>query len=165
MWLKAPSVVLAATLAALAASSCGSSNSTSSGSSSPGTGAARAPGTGKLTVTPVAGRRNTSFTFAFTAPQTAGRHGTTQTVYTLAVTGRFRTGCLADRTVPVAHALKNTEVMITLDPVKIGGLWCPGTYRARVTEIRMPYCATGTMCPQFIQVVATVGRTTFRVTS
>lgn len=163
MWLKAPSVVLAAALAAMVASSCGSSNTTSSTSST--SGGARPPARAKLTVTPTSGRRNTSFTFRFVAPQTAGRNGTTQTVYTLAVSAPFHTGCLADRTVSVGHALKGTEVMVTLDPVKSGGLWCQGTYTARVTEVQAPYCAPGTMCPQFIRVVGTVGRITFRVTA
>jgi hypothetical protein len=164
MWLKAPAVVLAATLAALAASSCGSSSTSSTSASSTSSGA-RSPANGQLIVTPTSGHRNTSFTFTFTAPQTAGRHGASQIVYSLTAAARFRTGCLAARTVPVANALKGSEVTVTLDPVRIGGLWCPGTYAARVTELRMPYCAAGTMCPQFIQVVATVGRTTFRVTA
>src|SRR5205085_570487 len=98
MWLKAPPVVLAATLAALAASSCGSSSSTSSSKSS----ATRAPAAGGLLVTPTSGHRDTSFTFTFKAPQTAGRHGTAQTLYTLAVSAPVQTGCLADRTIPVA---------------------------------------------------------------
>jgi hypothetical protein len=165
MWLKAPAMVLAATLAALAASSCGSSNSTSSKSASSTSSGARAPAHGKLTVTPTSGHRSTRFTFSFTAPQTAGRHGTTQTVYTLTVAAPFRTGCLADRTASVANAVKGAEASITLDPGKLGGLWCEGTYAARVTELQTPYCAAGTMCPQFIRVVATVGRTTFRVTA
>lgn len=163
MWLKAPSGVLAAALAALAASSCGSSNTTSSASST--LARAGSPTTGELTVAPTSGHRNTSFTFRFTAPQTAGRHGTTQTVYTLAVSARFRSGCLADRTTGVGNAAKGSEVTITLDPAKSGELWCVGRYTARVTEVQMPYCAPGTMCPQYIRVVGTVGRTSFRVTA
>jgi hypothetical protein len=165
MRLKAPSVVLAATLAVLAASSCGSSSSTSNSSSSatgsrPGT-----PAAGELLVAPSSGHRGTTFTFTFKAPQSAGRHGSTRTEYTLAVATRFRTGCLAERTVPVENAVKGADVTISLDPMKSGGLWCRGTYTARVTEVQMPYCSPGTMCPQFVRVVATVGRTTFRVTS
>jgi hypothetical protein len=164
MWLKAPSLVLAAALAALAASSCGSSNTTSSAGTSTSSGA-RSPANGHLTVTPTSGHRSTPFTFSFTAPQTAGRNGTVQTVYALAVSAPPHPGCLADRTVSVGHAVKGTEVAVTLDPVKLGGVWCQGTYNARVTEVQEPYCTPGTMCPQFVRVVGTVGRTTFRVTA
>jgi hypothetical protein len=160
MWLKAPALVLAL----LAASSCGSNSSTSN-SSSNATGAGTRTPAGGLLVAPPAGHRGTTFTFTFRAPQTAGRHGRTRTAYMLAVATRFRTGCLADRTIPVANAVKGAEVTVALDPMKIGGLWCRGTYTAWVTEVQMPYCSPGTMCPQFVRVVATVGRTTFRVTS
>jgi hypothetical protein len=55
------------------------------------------------------------------------------------------------------------SVDIPLDPAKLGGRWCPGTFAVRVDEVQRPACSPGMMCPQFIRVIGIVGRTSFRV--
>ena len=52
---------------------------------------------------------------------------------------------------------------MTLDPAKVGGRWCRGEFTARVTEVQTPVCSANALCPQYVRVVATVARGTFRV--
>ena len=100
------------------------------------------------------------FTVRFTAPDTTGTSGKTDLAYDLALSGPTQAGCLAARSVAVPAATKGSPVTVTLDPAKLGGQWCAGTYTAKVTEIQRPVCLPGAMCPQYIRVVATVGSAT-----
>ena len=60
-------------------------------------------------------------------------------------------------------ATAGREVSVTLDPARLGGLWCQGDYTARVLELQTPVCTPGEMCPQFIRVVGVVASGSFRV--
>lgn len=148
-------VVPAVSLAGCATKSATSGQRTSS---SPGGGAR------PLSVSPDAGGPTTTFSLRFTAPATAGVTGASRLGYTLSLTGsRPVAGCIGARSEPVAAATKDVPVPITLDPARLGGTWCSGAYTARVIESVGPACAPGTMCPQFVRVVGTVGTATFRV--
>jgi hypothetical protein len=155
MWRKAPAVAVAATLAAVAGSACGSSEQSTG---SPGHTRAA-----DLRIVPASGTEHTSFTFTFTAPRAAGRQGDTRLGYTVAVSGPLRRGCLPARSATVSSASRGSDVSVTLNPAKLGAPWCRGTYAVRVTEIQTPYCSPGTMCPQYVRVVGTVAHGTFRV--
>jgi hypothetical protein len=52
---------------------------------------------------------------------------------------------------------------LRLGPTELRGHWCSGRYAVRVTELSRPFCATGTVCPQFVRVVAVVGTARFLV--
>jgi hypothetical protein len=142
-----------------ATSSASRTDTTSSRSATGGSGSA----TAKMAVSPVMGKPTTAFTFAFTAPHATGRQGGTQLGYQLSVLGPVRTGCLAARTAAVPVASAGQPVTLTLDPVKLGGVWCRGGYTARVSEVQTPVCSAGEMCPQYIRVVAIIARGTFTV--
>jgi hypothetical protein len=83
--------------------------------------------------------------------------------YTLGVLGPSQPGCLAARSAAAPAASAGREVSLTLAPAKLGGLWCQGDYTAKVTEVQTPVCTPDQMCPQFIRVVGTVARGSFRV--
>jgi hypothetical protein len=154
---------IAAAVPALALSGCGSSGASPASSPSRSTTTTTTPA--KLAITPPQGTPATSFTFTFTAPDAAGRSGQTNLGYELGLRGPEQTGCLAARTAAVPRATAGRQVSVTVDPARVGGLWCQGAYSARVTELQTPVCQPGEMCPQFIRVVRTVANGEFRVTS
>jgi hypothetical protein len=156
MWLKALAVLVVAGIAAVSGFALASgdrSSGSATGSSSP------AP----LAVSPASGDPRTVFSFTFKAPAATGRQGQIRLGYTLSVAGPSRPGCLSARSATAAQATQGGQVTVALDPSKLGGTWCPGTYTARVTEIQTPVCSPGEMCPQYIRVVATVATTRFSV--
>lgn len=160
MWLKPPVTARVAAIVAVASLclvGCGSSSSSSESSRS-----GRPPGS-VLTVMPASGGPATAFAFSFTAPVSTGPNGKTRLGYSLGVLGSPRPGCVGSRTSEVPGASKGAVVSVTLDPAKLGGRWCEGTFAARITEIQTPVCAVNTLCPQYVRVVGTVARTTFRV--
>jgi hypothetical protein len=148
--------VPAVSLAGCATKSAQSGQTTTS---RPGDGAAR-----PLSVSPSAGGPTTTFSLRFTAPASAGVTGNSRLGYTLSLIGPRQVGrCIGVRSEPVPAATKGVPLPITLDPAHLGGSWCTGAYTARVVELVGPACAPGTVCPQFVRVVGTVGTATFRV--
>ncbi len=63
----------------------------------------------------------------------------------------------------VGAATKGLPVSVALDPARLGGAWCAGVHTARVIEIETPVCNPGTMCPQYVRVIGTVGVARFTV--
>jgi hypothetical protein len=118
-----------------------------------------------LSVMPSTGAPTTVFKLQFVVPSGAEAGSGSRTSFELGVSGPQQSGCLAARSVAVPAGAPGTTVHIALDPAQLGGRWCAGTFHARVDEVQRPVCAPGMMCPQFLRVIGTVGRTTFRVVS
>jgi hypothetical protein len=165
-------VVVSAGVVGLVAG-CGSATSSSSHSGSGGTGTSASnttsasstgPSAGALTVTPARGGPTTQFSLRFIAPASSGPSGGSRISFTLSLTGGSG-NCIGPRTVAVPAATKGQAVTTALAPASLGGSWCPGTHKARVVEVQGPVCNPGTMCPQYLRVVGTVGETTFRVSA
>lgn len=116
-----------------------------------------------LTVAPSLGTPTTVFVLRFTAPASTSVSGGARRGFQLGLTGSHNPGCVSTASVPVPAVSRGQTANIPLDPAKLGGRWCAGTYSARMLEVQMPACAPGTMCPQFVRVVGTVGRVSFRV--
>lgn len=116
-----------------------------------------------LTVMPATGAPTTVFQVRFIAPASTGTSGGSHRGFQLGVSGPQRAGCVGASSVAVPSTGRGASVNIGLDPARLGGRWCPGTYRVRVDELEGPTCLPGTMCPQFVRVVAVVGRVQFRV--
>ena len=169
-----PWVAVAVAGGAMAMAGCGSATSSSAGagaSTSAGkTGATTSSGStggvSALTVAPKQGGPTTRFALRFLPPVTSGPRGSTRLGFSLSVTGGTGGGgCIGARTVPVPAATKGVAVTIPLSPAALGGSWCRGVHTARVIEVQGPVCNPGTMCPQYLRVVGTVGETTFTVSS
>ncbi|MGB9185630.1 MAG: hypothetical protein WCB67_16365 [Solirubrobacteraceae bacterium] len=171
-------VVVSAGAVGLAAG-CGSATSSSSHSASGGTGTSTSattsastttsasstgPSAGALTVTPARGGPTTQFSLRFIAPASSGSSAGSRVSFTLSLTGGSG-NCIGPRTVAVPAATKGQPVTIAVAPASLGGTWCPGTHKARVVEVQGPVCNPGTMCPQYLRVVGTVGETTFSVSA
>ncbi len=147
-------IVVVVCAGALGLAGCGSDTSSSTTSS------------GALTVTPTQGGPATRFSLRFIAPASSGPSGGSRISFTLGLSGGKATGgCLGPRTVALPAASKGLPVTIGLNPASLGGSWCPGTHTARVLEVQGPVCNPGTICPQYLRVVGTVGQTTFTVSS
>jgi len=102
-------------------------------------------------------------TLRFRATAGSGRQGTFVIDYTLDVAGPVRAGCVGAHSEGLPVAGKGAVLSVTLVPATLGGSWCAGAFTARVVETERPYCAPGTMCPQFIRLLGTVARAGFRV--
>ena len=162
MWLKALIVLALAAIVAVPAFSLADRGG---GSGSPGL--TRGSQSSGLTVTPPTGGPSTPFAFRFRAPAASGAlSATTRLSYVLSVVGPSRPGCLAARSSPVPDVVtEGSEVLVTLDPAKLGGSWCSGSFQAQVAELQTPVCPPATMCPQFVRLVGVVARAGFRVTA
>ncbi len=170
MW-RAAGTALALVVVGLGLAACGTARTGSTGApgrtAGTGTtgGSSTTAGVGGLAVSPQRGGPHTTFTLAFTAPATAEPVGGARIGYTVAVTGGVTGSCVGTRSMAVSEAIKGVPVAVGLDPAKLGGAWCAGVHAARVIEIETPICNPGTMCPQFVRVVGTVGVARFRVGS
>jgi hypothetical protein len=118
-----------------------------------------------LTVNPSMGAPTTVFELHFTAPASAVVTGGQRQGFQLGLSGPQKSSCLGSRSVAVPSVAQGVRVSVPLDPAKLGGRWCAGTYSARLLEVQTPVCSPGMMCPQFVRVVGTIGRVSFRVVS
>jgi len=174
---------LSVTVFAVALSACGSSSApaaagaagasgaitsatrtggTSTGATSTGGSATSGSRHAALTVSPTTGDQYTVFRFGFTAPDASGRQGTTESSYTLSITGPHGAGCTAVASATLPPVSQGEPVSATMGP-GTGDRWCAGTYTARADEEARPICTAGEMCPQFIRIVAAVGPVTFQI--
>ena len=115
-----------------------------------------------LSVTPTSPGPTSSLRFAFTAPASSGRANGIQTAYTLSVNGPDRRGCASVRADALPAIKKDEHVNVTVSP-PAHGRWCTGAFVAQVQELAKPVCAPGAPCPQFVRVVARVGRVRFTI--
>jgi hypothetical protein len=171
MW-RAARTVVALVAVGLALTACGtaqthtagSPGATSGGSAGP-TGTTTTGGSAGLAVSPERGGPHTTFTIAFTAPASTEPGGGARIGYTAAVTGGAGGTCVGTRSLAIGAATKGLPVTLALDPARFGGAWCAGVHTVRVIEIEAPVCNPGTMCPQYVRVIGTVGVARFTVGS
>lgn len=173
MWRAARTVVtLVAVGLALTACGTAQTHSTTGPGALPGAGAGAAGtrsvattsgGSAGLMVSPGRGGPHTTFTIVFTAPASTKPGSGIRTGYTAAVTGGASADCAGPRSVAVGAATKGLPVSVSLAPASFGGAWCPGVHTVRVIEIETPVCNPGTMCPQYVRVIGTVGVARFTV--
>jgi hypothetical protein len=118
----------------------------------------------RIKVAPSTGGPTTRFVVSFRAPARTGRFGSTERRYTLSATGpTARRGCVwnVDAAIPPTRA--QAHVRVTLDPRRLGGTWCAGTFRGQVEEIEQPVCPPHTACPAYVLLLGTVGKLRFSV--
>ena len=115
-----------------------------------------------LSVAPATGGPDATFTVAFTARDASTDVNGARTGYTVAVTGGGG-GCLGDRSIQAAAATAGSPLTVALDPGTLGGRWCAGAHSVRVLEVQTPVCPPGSMCPQYVRVIATLGTARFTV--
>ena len=126
---------------------------------------ATTPSSGSLRVRPSQANRSSEIAFGFTAPAASGVHGTARISYSLSVTGPAGAGCVGVHETSAPRVARGQRVTITLGPAELHAPWCPGAYTARAFELQRAACTGSQPCPQYIRVVAIVGRAAFRVTA
>jgi hypothetical protein len=170
MW-RAARTVVALVAVGLALTACGTAQTRSTGGARATTHAGTTSVTtaggssAGLAVSPERGGPHTTFTIAFTAPASTEPGGGARAGYTAAVTGGTSGNCAGPRSVAIGTATRGLPVSVALDPARFGGPWCAGVHTARVIEIETPVCNPGTMCPQYVRVIGTVGVARFTVGS
>jgi hypothetical protein len=110
-----------------------------------------------LSVAPSSPTPSSVLQFSFAAPDTTRRHGSTQQSYTLSVSGPPRRGCVAIHADQLPAITRGEHVTVNVRPRR------DGAFTARVVELARPVCAPETVCPQFVRVVANVGRVRFTI--
>ncbi len=117
-----------------------------------------------VTVKPATGSPRTRFRVSFRAPQPTGPYRTSQRRYVLSADGPQRgSRCVHDAAGQLPAAGGGARLTLTLNPAKLGGAWCVGTYRGRIDEIQTPACPYREVCPAYVLFVGTVGKFSFRV--
>jgi hypothetical protein len=117
----------------------------------------------RVSLTPASGSSTTRFVVHFRSPDRTGRIGTLRRSYVLRVTGPKARRCVSAVSVTLRPVVKGHRVTVTLNPKRLGGVWCVGRFRGRITELQRPVCSPHLACPQFIIVLRTVARFSFRV--
>ncbi len=151
-----------AAVLAISLASCGQA-STSSSSAGASSSTNAGPPARELTVTPSTGGPTTTFSLRFIAPASSAVGSASKIGYTLGLAAPSGSACVASRSIQIPAATKGDPVSVALDPTRLGGTWCQGTYKARVLELQTPVCPPGAMCPQFVRVIETVGTARFMV--
>jgi hypothetical protein len=116
-----------------------------------------------VTVKPAFGGTKTRFVVSFRAPDRTGLVGTILRRYQVNAAGPAQSRCVADPFAAAPPSRKGALVKLVLDPAKLGGAWCVGTYHGRVEEIQTPLCPPLKVCPAYFVLVRTVGKFTFHV--
>jgi hypothetical protein len=120
----------------------------------------------RIYVTPTVGSAQTVFVVSFKAPERTGVYGSSQRhdVLTASAPAGSR-GCVTTLDVQVPDARAGAHLRVALDPRKLGGEWCQGTYHGQVEELQSAVCPHGALCPTYVLVRGTVGRFSLRVRS
>jgi hypothetical protein len=123
--------------------------------------------TTKVIVRPATGGPHTRFKFSFRSPNTIGIGGDWSRVDTLSVAVAKRPGCISDRVVILPRSQAGTMVRVTLNPSRLGGSWCIGTFRGEIVERQRILCSPlpVDLCPQVIIAPQVIARFKFRVTT
>lgn len=115
---------------------------------------------------------HTTVLVRFRQPMTTGYTGGERTIEALQISGPSRPRCIGSRRVLLAAAQAGTMIRHRLRPRWLGGRWCAGLYRGRVTYQVEPACSgprplrTNVIaCPMFISAPRTVATFRFRVTA
>lgn len=168
MWRNRPLALLGAGVA-LGLAGCGSAGRSSTAgppgtATSPSASVTSSATAGGIMITPHRGSPRSFFAVTFVAPASSEPVGRSRTGYTVSLTGASGAGCVGVRSLSVPAATQGLAVTVQLDPRALGGSWCPGMHTARVIEIETPVCDPGTMCPEYVRVIGTVGEASFTVT-
>jgi hypothetical protein len=118
----------------------------------------------RISVSPASGGPSTTFSLRFTAPDRTGRIGGTERRDELTVSGPVgRRGCLSSASAVLAASRAGATVRRKLNPRRLGGHWCVGTFRGKIEETGQAICPKGMVCPQVIVLIRTVGAFKFTV--
>jgi hypothetical protein len=116
-------------------------------------------------VSPGAGGRHTRFTFTMVLPLATGVSGSWTRFDYVEVSGPRRARCVSSGSAVFPAGSANTTARTTLNPSRLGGSWCTGTFHGEVIESQRTSCGPPMLiiCPQIEIAPQVIGRFTFRV--
>jgi hypothetical protein len=121
-------------------------------------------------VTPGAGGIHQVFRLSLRRPATTGATGVFITYDTVSVGGPRRRGCVSDATLTMPDGRAGSTGTVALNPRRMGGRWCVGTFRGAVVEHQMTRCGTpqrferpAIVCPMLVVAPRTIARFHFVV--
>jgi hypothetical protein len=124
--------------------------------------------TTKVVVRPGRGGPHTRFRFSFRTPDSTGISGVWDRVDTLSVGNPKHSGCVWSGNIILPRAQAGSMVSVTLNPSRLGGSWCAGTFHGEIIESQRSSCGpplVDMLCPQLSVVPRVIARFTFRVTT
>ena len=123
--------------------------------------------TSAIRFSPGTGTQRTHFAVSFTATTPTGSVGGFSVISShdvLVATGPAHPrGCIHTVDLPLAASAVGARERIVLNPSRLGGKWCVGTYRGQIEVIGGPECPVHTACPAFVVFQGTIGRFSFHV--
>jgi hypothetical protein len=115
-------------------------------------------------VSPSFGSPSTVFVLSLHTRQGTGRIGSLQRYDLVTASApKSSTGCLTSIAVRARNVRSGTRLRVSLDPRKLGGSWCPGTYHGRIEELQTAVCPHGNLCPADVVTRGILGRFTLHV--
>jgi hypothetical protein len=110
-------------------------------------------------VTPEHGVSDTTFVLSFVAPTTTGTSGAMQVHDVLSASGHpASASCLGSVDVPITDHRRGQRMLVRLNPRKLGGHWCLGTFHGQIEELAQPVCPHGEACPTYVILRGTIAR-------
>jgi hypothetical protein len=76
---------------------------------------------------------------------------------------RTASGCVTNFNVRAPDAHAGSPVQAVLNPRRLGGRWCEGTYHGKITELQTAVCPHGELCPSYVLVRRRIGPFTLHV--
>jgi hypothetical protein len=110
---------------------------------------------------PRVGSPTTTFRVRFRAPDRTGKVGGQERFYVVSATGPGGEHCVAQVTRSAGASRAHARERVNLRPGRQG--WCAGRFHGSVTEQERPACPFREVCPDYVILVRTVGRFSFRV--
>jgi hypothetical protein len=118
----------------------------------------------RVTLRPGSGHPATKFVVSFRAPDQTGTIDLVRRRDTLSVRGPKRhRGCVSSVNMTLRAHRKGRLVKVTLNPKRLGGVWCAGRFRGRIVEFQQVVCQPHLACPQLMIAPRTIARFSFRV--
>jgi hypothetical protein len=71
--------------------------------------------------------------------------------------------CVSNAQAIAPDAPAGVRVRAALDPARLGGRWCIGTYHGEIDELQSPVCPQGKLCPTYVIRVRVIARFAFHV--
>jgi hypothetical protein len=126
---------------------------------------AAAATTTRVVVRPRTGGPHTRFRFSFRTPDSTGISGDWNRVDTLSVAHPKHSGCVSEGDAILPRSQAGATVRVTLNPARLGGRWCTGTFHGEIIESQRVICSPlpVDVCPQLAVVPRVIARFTFRV--
>ncbi len=117
----------------------------------------------RVHVSPGAGGPSTHFVVRFRAPSPTGDFGSVRSHYQLYASGPRGPACVSGVSIRLRATKRYAHVRLTLNPKRLGGVWCAGRFSGRIEDIQAIVCKKDLVCRNVMIAPQTIARFSFRV--